>query len=412
MVISLINKFNKNIGLLSLVILLLVICFLPHITIWDEEWYMRCVTYIDNYGFTRDFILNDPAAPMHAIIYYLLRPITHGNVIGTRLINLAMCVAICWVVYKTVKLITPNSKDTFSYSLMLFAIPSFFVLGFFAITEAPCLLFYSLSVYLFFKAYIEGKYLFLVLISGIFFGFAVITRQLFLLCLAPPAILFLYKRKVKSAITILLFFLSSILVCGPIFYIWKDIVPPNSGAHHGIHDLLTFKHWFLSFGYSFFYFLCIIPVYLYNFFKEHKKWVLPLIALGVIFSFLVKNAEFLPISGLLPRLFPEKVIYIIAHLYFVSTCILACFLIFFFFHELKNNLHDFVQVFLILSMFIILCTPLFLVSMFSSRYPLQSAPLMLVFCSSRLRPVNPKLQAAIFATTIVINLISVVTFFD
>jgi len=406
------NTLTKNLGLVSAIVLLIVICLLPHITIWDEEWYMKCVYYAQEYGLTSKFIRNDPAAPMHALIYYALLPLTHGNVIGTRIINFSMCIATCFIIYKTIKVTSVTSNNAFSYSLLLFSIPSFFVIGFFAITEAPCLLFYSISVFLFLKAVTSGNNILAVILSGIFIGFAIITRQLFLLCIFPPMVLIFYKGLFKNLGMLALFVIAGFAVCTPVFFIWQDIVPTNSGIHHSLADFLTGKHLFLSFGYSFFYFMCLAPIYLYDFFKQHKKWIPVLIALGILCSFLVKSPEFLPMSGLLPRLFSLQVLTIIARIYFLITCVLAFFLVYFLAHEFIQNRHDFTQVFLILSMFVILCTPILISSQFSSRYPLQSAPLMLVFCYTRLKPVNIKLQALIFSITIIINLISVVTFFN
>jgi len=406
------NKLTKNLGLVSAILLLIVICMLPHITIWDEEWYMKCVQYVQQYGLTTNFIKNDPAAPMHALIYYALTPFTHGNVIGTRIINFAMCLATCYVIYKTIKIITPGSTDVFSYSLLLFAIPSFFVIGFFAITEAPCLLFYSISVLLFLKTVNSGNNILTIMLSGIFIGFAIITRQLFLLCIFPPMFLIFYKEPQKKVGLLLLFLISGLLICAPVFYIWKGIVPMYSGIRHDTANLITIKHGFLSFGYSFFYFMCLIPTYLYQFYKHHKKWLLPLILLGILSSFLIKSHEFLPMSGLLPRLFSLQALTIIARFYFLTTCILAFLLVYFFLIEFIQNRHSFTQIFLIFSMFTILCTPVLISSQFSSRYPLQASSLMLVFCYSRLKPINLKLQTLIFSVTIIINLISVVTFFD
>ncbi|MGP8215894.1 MAG: ArnT family glycosyltransferase [Bacteroidia bacterium] len=404
--------FNKNLGLLSSALLLFVICLLPHITIWDEQWYMGCLQYIRCCGISYKFIFYDPAAPLHAVIYYILTPVTHGSTIGIRLVNFAMCLITCYFIYKTIQLVKPGLKANFTYSLSLFAFPSFFVIGFFAISEAPCLLFYCISLYLFLKSFTLSRNAVILILSGICLGFAIITRQFFLLCIMPPMLIIFYKDKNQKFKTLSLFFIAAIVICAPVYYIWKSIVPPNSGIHHKLSDLFTPKHLFLSFGYAFFYFLCFIPRYLYDFFMQHKKSVILLILLGILISIFIKDASFLPMSGFLPRFLSAHTISIFARLYFVTTCILGLFLFYFFVHEFIKNMGDFMQVFLLSGMFLILCSPTLISSQFSSRYPLQAAPLILIFCSGRLMPVNPKIQTTISIITILINLVSITTFFE
>lgn len=401
----------NNPGIVCAIMLLGLILYLPYMYLWDEDWYMKCIRIINKVGLTKSFIANDPAAPMHAVVYYLLTPITHGNPLIARLINYMMCFLICLFIYLIIKQSINNNNATYSYSLSLFAIPSFLVIGFFAITEAPCLLFYVISAYLLFMALKPVKFgAVLAILGGLFFAFAVLTRQLFLPVLLPVFIIIFYKRSTVQYMSAALFCITAIAVCAPVFYIWKGIVPAGSGIQHAATDLLTMKHWFLSFGYTFFYFLCIIPIYLYNFYKKHARWVLPLVAAGIICSLFVKNAEFLPMAGFLPRFFSLQTIDIIAHVYFITTCVLALLLVYFFIHEFIDNRNDFTQTFLLLSMFVILCTPVLISSQFSSRYPLQAAPLMLIFCYSRRQPVKTGLQTVIFLTCVAINFISVITF--
>ncbi len=407
-----VNLSFKYIGAICAGLLLLLIILLPHNTIWDEDWYMYCVGYLKYYGFTRNFVHTDPAAPMHAIIYYLLGPITHDKPVAIRLVNYVMCLSTCFFVYKTILLIKPEMKINFTYTLTLFAVPCFFVIGFFAISEAPCLLLYSISVYLFLKSVSAKKNIMLVLLAGIFLGLAIMTRQLFLLCIMPPVLLLFFGLNKQHIIMVALYIIASLLICAPIFYIWKGLTPPGSVFHHSLLSLLAPKNLFLSFGYAFLYFMCLIPKYLYGFLTGRKIQIMVLTLLGIATSFIIKDASFLPMSGLLPRIFPEQAIVVIAKVYFVIVCILSFYLFYFFIYEFFTNLKNFTQVFLLASIALILFSAIAVHDQFSSRYPLQSAPLMLIFCYNRMRPVGLKVQVLICAVVIITNLISVVTFFN
>jgi len=407
-----VNFSFKYIGAICAALLLLLIMLLPHITIWDEDWYMYCVGYLKYYGFTRNFVHTDPAAPMHAVIYYLLGPITHDKPVAIRLVNYAMCIGTCFFVYKTLRLNSLFSKPNFSYTLTLFAVPSFFVIGFFAISEAPCLLFYSISFYLFLKSALGKKNILLVVLAGIFLGLAIMTRQLFLLCIMPPVLLLFFGLNKQHLMMVVLYIITSLLICAPIFYIWKGLTPPGSVFHHSLLSMLAPKNLFLSFGYAFLYFVCLIPKYIYDFLIERKIQILVLTLLGIATSFLIKDANFLPMSGLLPRIFSEQVIEVIAKVYFVTMCILSFYLFYFFIYEFLFNIENFIQVFLLASIALILFSAIAVHDQFSSRYPLQSAPLMLIFCYTRMRQVNLKVQVLICAAVIITNLISVVTFFN
>jgi 4-amino-4-deoxy-L-arabinose transferase-like glycosyltransferase len=404
--------FNSNLGILSGLLIIPLIILMPHEIIWDEAWYINCVNVIITHGISVKFLQENPAAPVHTLIYYFISRFGLLTTNRIRYANLVMCIGICYFAYKTIQYYGAAIKPKFKYALTLFAIPGFYVIGFFAITEGPCLLFYTMSVFLLFKALSTNKNsIGLSILSGLCLGLAIMTRQLFLLCIAPPLLLVFYKQFENRYKVLISMIIATLAVCLPVFIIWGGIVPKNSVVHHVGASLFTPKHLFLSAGYGFFYFAFLIPAYIFDFYKERKKTFLVLVVLGLLSMLLIKNANFVPMSGLLPRLIAPNILYIIACIFFTFTCIFSYLLAYFLLIELFKNKNNYFQVFIILSIAITVFSPSMIPAQFSSRYPMQIAPLLLIFCYSRMKPINIKLQTLLSCLVIAINYISVVTLF-
>jgi 4-amino-4-deoxy-L-arabinose transferase-like glycosyltransferase len=402
---------NKNIGYIAASILLLLIFFLPHLIIWDEKWYLNCVNSVTKYGLSIDFLKYNPTAPVHTLIYYFFDTVFGIYAIGVRLFNFFLCLCMCLLINKIIKLNQNVTSLQLSYSFTLFTLPCFFVLGFFALTEAPCLLLYLTSVYFLFKSINASKNnIALSILSGLFLGLAILTRQLFLASIFPPLAIFFYKENKHRFSVIIPYLLVALLMCVPIFYLWKGILPPNTPIMPHPEGIISLKHLALSLGYALFYFIVALPVYLFNFIAKNKRNILILTVVGILISFFIKDNTFLPASGALSR-FQPGVVQIIALLFFKLITIFGLILAYFLLHELYNRRNEFEQVFLILSMLAILATPALITHFFSSRYPLQISPLLIIFAHSRLLPIDPKFQFLINGVCIAISLVSVITFF-
>ncbi|HWY98838.1 MAG TPA: glycosyltransferase family 39 protein [Bacteroidia bacterium] len=410
---ELIKGINKNIGAISALLLLALIFILPHPIIWDEQWYTDGVNTLKTYGLSHDFFVKNPAAPMHAIVQYIFSPITHLQSPQIRIVNFIMCISICLILYKTLKLDYKTSNAAIGYSFSVFTLPSFFVIGFFAITEGPCLLFYTVSLYFLMKYIIAEKpMLWQIIISAVFLGLAILTRQIFLVCVGPACAMIFYKHLKSRFPAVILFGISVILITGPVFYIWRGLVPPGSVfRHHPGASRFSLKHAALSYGYAFFYCLLLMPLYMYRFLQKNWKVVLILAIAGLAASSAIEDNSFVPMSGLLPHVFSQTTVDIISIGFFkvigMACLIMLCFL----FYEFYINRNDFKQVFFVLSMLCILATPLMLMDQFSSRYSMQIAPILVLFAFSRVKPIDYRMQFVVNAIAITINVISIVTFF-
>jgi 4-amino-4-deoxy-L-arabinose transferase-like glycosyltransferase len=407
-----INSFNKNIGYINAAILLLLIFILPKAIIWDEAWYMSCVNNIHNYGLNIQFLKWNPAAPMHAIIHYIFSPITHLHSPQIRILDFLMCVCISLLVYRMLKMDKANSNVGLNFSFLMFLLPSFYVLGFFAITEAPCLLFYAISLWFLTKYVASDKpNIAFMLLSGLFLGLAILTRQVFLVCLGPPSVMIFYKQFKNRFPAVALFIIGGLLLVAPVFYIWKGLVPLSSGFRDQGPELISIKFVFLSFGYAFFYFLAIMPIYMAEFMKKNWKILIVLAIGGMAGSSLIRDDNFVPMSGLLPHVFSKHVLDIISIAFFKLIGMVCLVSVYFLLYELYKNRKNYLQTFYALSMLAILVTPAMILDQFSSRYSMQIAPVLVMFAYSRVKPINEKMQFAINGVAIAINLISVVTFF-
>lgn len=413
MITTIIERFNKNAGIICFLILLLFIIFLPHPIIWDEDFFITGIDSLKQYGLSKNYILNTPGAPMYSIVHYLFSPITHLQSPQIRFLNLAMCLGIVVLIYKTLKMNKSLVNIPTYYPFYLFLLPGFFVLGFFAISEAPCLLFYTISLFFFMKYITSDKHnLFFILLSGFFLGFAILTRQLFLVCVAPACVLIFYRQFKNRLPALALFIIAVLILIGPVFYLWKGLVPSSSIFKYNAKvSSFSIKHTFLSFGYAFLYCIIIMPAYIYQFLKKNLKVIMGLTLIGFIAASLLKDDSFAPMIGLLSRVFSPAIVKIISFSFFKIIVIASFIILYFFLFELYQYRHDFKQVFFILSILSILVTPGIILETFSSRYSMQIAPMLIIFAYFRIKPLNFKVQFIVNCVAIAINIISVITFF-
>ena len=404
---------NKNIGYICAAMLLLLIAFMPKEIIWDEAWYMACVNNLHAYGgLTVKFIRWSPAAPMHAIIHYIFSPVTHLQSPQIRILNYLICAAICVFIYKILKLNNPGANVTIAYSFMLFLLPSFFVLGFFALTEAPCLLLYVISIFFLSKYVLHDKNKLLnIFLCGLFLGFTILTRQVFLACLGPPCVLVFYKQFKNRFPAVVLFGIGAVLLVAPVIYIWQGLVPMSSGFRDQGAATISVKYVFLSYGYAFFYLLTILPQYMFQFIKKNWKIVAALAIIGLACSVFIQDNEFLPMAGLLRHRLSPSMMNIVSVVFFKFIGMICLIPPYFLLHELYINRKDFMQTFYILSMLAILITPARILDQFSSRYSMQIAPLLIIFAFTRIKPIDERMRFAINGVAIIINLIAVITFY-
>jgi 4-amino-4-deoxy-L-arabinose transferase-like glycosyltransferase len=410
---SIIKGVNKNIGVISALLLLALIFILPHPIIWDEQWYTDGVNTLKVYGLSHDFLIHNPAAPMHAIVQYVFSPLTHLQSPQIRIVNFLMCISICLLLYKTLKLDDKTDNATIGYSFSLFTLPSFFVIGFFAITEGPCLLFYAISLFFLMKYIIAEKPVLLnVILSGLFLGLAILTRQIFLVCIGPAGAMVFYKHFKNRFPAVIMFGISALIITAPVFYVWKGLVPPGSVfRHHAGASRFSIKHAALSYGYAFFYCMLLMPMHMYRFLQKNWKVILVLAIAGLAGSSAIEDNSFVPMAGLLPHVFSQAVVDVISILFFKVIGMGCLIMLYFLLYELYINRNDFKQVFFVLSMLVILATPLMLMDQFSSRYSMQIAPVLVLFAFSRIKPIDYRMQFAVNIISVTINMISIVTFF-
>src|ERR1700743_502419 len=100
---------NKYIGIVCAIMVLMFIVFFHHEIIWDEEWYIARIGYIDAFGITPKFVLADPAATMTAVVHYLFSPITPLHSPQIRFLNFAMSLGISFIMYRILKMDKQNT---------------------------------------------------------------------------------------------------------------------------------------------------------------------------------------------------------------------------------------------------------------------------------------------------------------
>jgi hypothetical protein len=84
------TRIQTTITASGLAFILIYVIFSSKGFVYDEPHYLSNLQVIEQYGTGSNFIrkMKGPAGPLYAYVHYLVYPITRGQVIPTRLVNL------------------------------------------------------------------------------------------------------------------------------------------------------------------------------------------------------------------------------------------------------------------------------------------------------------------------------------
>jgi hypothetical protein len=369
------------------IVLLAMILRSPSILISDESNFTHNIPLLGQYGISPKFLnslFNQSPGPLYQFIYYPLKFIGIRPIREYRIINLLFLYGIVYLLYKFIK--PEDTENAFLKSLLIFVIPVTWATGGLALTEIPTMFFVLCSLLALKFSLSETKHQLLLLsVSGVLLGISIIGRMQFLVIIPAAIYLLIQSKEVARRSIVVFLILSSILpLC--LFITWKGFVPPHVQS---VQSGMNLMYLLFSFGFTWFFILLIYPEWykiprLGFYLKILGALLLILFILNTIFF----SVSFMPIKTL-TRLFPASIQPYYEHYSsLLFPCIMLCLSVLHIItllHHINYSKQNNWQVFLLISATLIAMTALKSSAQFSSRYPYQAFPLLLLFCAKDIK---------------------------
>lgn len=335
----------------------------------DESGYFANLELIDRYGVSTEFMrhFSGMAGPLHPILHWILLPLTGGVPPGIRFVNFGILLLIFWMF-----------KDEQWYKVV--GIPMTFVCGGYAMTELPAMFFLLLSLLLLTREKTENIFVFM---AGLCLSLSVAGRWNYLVLL-PIFFLYVVSKSNYSKLRITLFVFGSLILPAWILYAWQGLTPPEVKGlpGYGLTDINP-ENFILSTCFAGMMVLIISPGW-FSVIKLNRKrlFYFSLLLLGnVIFGI----CKFLPAKALFynipPSAFPlagqEKWLGALSIVFgTVSIAITLFFLWALYENVVKDPSAE--KRFYAISIILVLLSTIKITHTFSSRYPYQILPFLLL----------------------------------
>ncbi len=351
--------------------------------VYDERNFVPNISLLERYGLSARFIhelKGQSPGPLYQFIYYPFKSFGIESIVAYRFINMIMCLSVVGFTFKLLR--NNNIENAFIKALLLFAIPLTWTTAGLALTEVPAILLAIASVYALNTSVKDKNRIVWLLSSGILLSLSISARTPFLMIL-PAAIYFLYLNRYGIAAIVGYSVISMILPC-IIFYIWRGLVPPDvQGIQSGIKPMFVM--------YTFSYISIFVMIIFPGFYKMPAIYYK---ALAVLFIILLAvnigllHINFVPMKSL-GRALPASVAGIVNNIvgYGIPSLMWTLFVL----HAVASliyviqNKNDTWKVFLVLTATFIAITTIKSAAQFSTRYPYQSFPFLLLCFSDKIK---------------------------
>ncbi len=349
----------------------------------DEPYFLANVVLYDEYGLSERFLLemkDQAPGPLYQFVHSPLRPLTHLEAPGVRLINvffLGAIIALLAVLMKQLWKI--NNLTAFTYALCVMAAPVIWQVSGMALTEIPSLLCSFMSaVILWFalKAERPVPALSLGLAAGIFAGLGILGRAPFLVLVPASmlmACLYLYRSEWIRVVTLIIYSITALAICLPVFMIWKGFTPPQQAfVSHGI----SVWHGLLGFGYAALITLIIAPRWFI--FNRTAVWLLLSgYLLCLVLNLTLFHFTYSPLSRVLGKIMPGFIMQVYPYLISPFLCVLALYFVTCLLICMKKSVTTPFNIYLIAVTGLLLCSNFAVTHLFSSRYIAQIVPFLI-----------------------------------
>jgi hypothetical protein len=335
----------------------------------DESSQFSNLPKIAQYGIGTDFFAHyyGLAGPLHPILHYLLKPLTGATSPAARLPNLVFLLGIILIINDL-----SSEKKHIGWLMMLF--PMTYICAGYALTEIPAMFFLMLGTWVLFKKPAQFVW---IGVAAFLISLSVLGRVNYIVILPIYSVFayFFYKKNMYKSLSfnLLLYFLPFLL-----FYTWGGVIGPSGQSDYQTkYPFLSFENLMLSLCFGAMMAFLISPFWYVDLLKYYKK-LIPVIVLVFIWNFWQPFYEFLPAKSVFYTYCTSPQQVMIANLFgSFSVCMVLVFVVqlaikTWFFRS------DAYYVFLAIGTFTILATALKVTHIFSSRYPYQAIPFLLL----------------------------------
>lgn len=390
-------KYSKNLDYLLLCILVVAlvvlfgfICFSPSRLIYDENNFVANIPLLEQHGLSLAFLSglkNQSPGPLFQFIYYPLKFIGITSIIQYRFVNygfLMMGILLSYQLMKSEKAEYPLAK-----ALLIISIPLTWTTAGLALTETPTIFFALASIYALRQAIKEPqKQLLYIIVSGILMSITIIGRSPFIM-IVPAAALLIYRIKELNKSNLVVYLALALSLPFALFYVWKGLVPPDvAKIQSGIKPLFLV----FTFGYTCFFMLIFYPGW-YNIPTIYFKALFVLLIVLFLINLNFVNLQYMPMKTLHSKIPKNSILYVERYISILMPCLMVCFgilhLIASWFQVLKNKDNNW-QLFLLFAALFIALTTIKSAAQFSTRYPYQSLPFLLIYSAPYIK-INKRL---------------------
>ncbi|PWV55807.1 glycosyltransferase family 39 protein [Chitinophaga sp. S165] len=405
-------------GITGYLLLLIITIIHRQPPLFDEPLFISNVLLLDQYGLSREFLLNidnQAPGPLYQFVHYVLRPITHLQPPGIRLVNafmLLMIIVLLAAIVRKTQAQRRIKRNVWLPALHIMAVPMIWQVSGMALTEVPSMLFATLSIWLLQLApdYTRRQWWFgicLSLLAGICLGLAILGRSPFLM-IVPASLLLLLQtaRERKRWVIISIYIGVALLCCIPVFVIWGGLTPPKQAviSEGGIVPW----HGILAFAYGALIILIVAPAW----FSYNRLILLVLVLLYIILlpvNYYWLHYTYAPLSEALGKIVPAAIMQIYPYLISPLLLTLALYFLYCAFLQWMERRTEPFSLFILLSLLLMLATSFKVTHLFSSRYVAQTAPLFIIMLAPYIRV--SRAQLIRFAAGMIIGLLSLETYF-
>lgn len=366
--------------------LLLITFYHRQPPLFDEPLFINNIPLFEQHGLSREFLVNldnQAPGPLYQFVHYYLKPVTHLETPGIRLVNVVLLgLMICLLAAIIMRMHRGGGmRKAWTIALGTISIPVAWQVAGMALTEVPPMFFATLSIWLLMYALDRGQrslaQLFLFTIpAGVALGFAILGRSPFLMMVPAAWILMLYQMSnSRRWLTIAIYSACALAICVPVFIIWEGLMPPQQ-AFTGAGGIRIW-HGVLAFAYGALVTIIIAP----GWFLFSKKTVYALALTYIILltgNFFLFHETYAPLSEALEKILPDAIMrlypyFISPFLAMVAGYFLYCSAI----RAWEKRAEPFF-LFLLAAAMLVLASSFKVTHLFSSRYVAQATPFMVL----------------------------------
>lgn len=404
-------------GIAGYLLLFVITLLHPQPPLFDEPLFIPNVYLFEQYGLSRTFLLNidnQAPGPLYQFVHYILKPVTHMQTPGIRLVNTVMLLLIIILLAAIIRNMQKRGKPHgWLPAIHIMAIPMVWQVSGMALTEIPPMLFACLSIWLLqlaFERTEDGWWLGVVLsvLAGLCLGLAILGRSPFVVII-PAALLLLLQSagEWKKWVIVSIYMGLALACCVPVFVIWGGLMPPKQAVIS--EGGLVPWHGILAFAYGALIAVIVAPAwFIYN------RRVL--IALILVYAVLLPanyywlHYEYAPLNEALKKIFPAAFMQLYPYLISPVLATIALYFLYCAFWQGMERRTEPFFLFILFATLLMLATSFKVTHLFSSRYVAQVAPLFVILLAPYIRVSYG--QIIRFTAGMIIGLLSLETYFQ